>query len=31
MRFVRRGFIQPHVRGSDHCPVGVQLDAAVMR
>jgi exodeoxyribonuclease-3 len=25
MRFVRRAFIQPRVRGSDHCPVGVDV------
>jgi exodeoxyribonuclease-3 len=29
MRFVRRAFIQPEVTGSDHCPVGVDLDPAV--
>jgi len=27
--FVRRAFIQPDVAGSDHCPVGVDLDPAV--
>ncbi len=25
MPFVRGAFLQPHVRGSDHCPVGVDL------
>ena len=25
MSFVRNAFIWPHVRGSDHCPVGVEL------
>jgi len=29
MRFVRGAFHQPRVRGSDHCPVGVDLDPAV--
>ena len=29
MRYVRRAFIQPHVRGSDHCPVGVDVDRAI--
>jgi exodeoxyribonuclease-3 len=29
MRFVRTAFHQPRVWGSDHCPVGVDLDAAV--
>ncbi len=29
MRFVRGAFIASRVRGSDHCPVGVELDAAV--
>ena len=24
--YLRRAFIEPHVRGSDHCPVGVELD-----
>ncbi len=28
-RFLRRAFIQPQVRGSDHCPVGVDLDPAI--
>jgi exodeoxyribonuclease-3 len=27
--FIRRAFILPHVLGSDHCPVGVDLDPAV--
>jgi exodeoxyribonuclease-3 len=30
MRFVRRAFHQPAVYGSDHCPVGVELDRAVL-
>jgi exodeoxyribonuclease-3 len=29
MRFVRGAFVCPDVRGSDHCPVGVELDPAV--
>ena len=29
--FVRAAFLQPHVQGSDHCPVGVDLDAAILR
>ena len=29
MRFVTGAFLCPKVRGSDHCPVGVELDAAV--
>jgi exodeoxyribonuclease-3 len=31
MRFVKDAFIWPDVRGSDHCPVGVEVDAAVCR
>jgi len=30
MRFVRRAFHEPEVLGSDHCPVGVELDPAVL-
>ncbi len=30
MRFVRSAFHQPAVLGSDHCPVGVELDRAVL-
>jgi len=30
LRFVRNAFILPDVRGSDHCPVGVDLDPAVL-
>ena len=30
MRFARAAFHQPGVRGSDHCPVGVELDPAVV-
>lgn len=29
MKFVRDGFIHPDVMGSDHCPVGVDLDPAI--
>jgi len=29
MRYVRRAFILPDVTGSDHCPVGVDLDPAI--
>jgi exodeoxyribonuclease-3 len=29
MKFVRDAFIQPDVMGSDHCPLGVDLDPAV--
>lgn len=27
--YLRGGFIWPHVRGSDHCPIGVELDPGV--
>jgi exodeoxyribonuclease-3 len=27
--FVRHAFHQPHIRGSDHCPVGVDLDPLI--
>jgi exodeoxyribonuclease-3 len=30
MAHVRDAFIWPEVRGSDHCPVGVEIDGAVM-
>jgi len=30
MRFVRGAFHQPEVLGSDHCPVGVEIDAAAI-
>jgi len=30
MRYVRGAFILPDVRGSDHCPVGVDLDPAIL-
>ncbi|HVN40734.1 MAG TPA: exodeoxyribonuclease III [Myxococcota bacterium] len=30
MRFVKGAFHLPNVRGSDHCPVGVDVDAAVL-
>jgi len=29
-RYVRRAFHQPQVRGSDHCPVGVDVDPAIL-
>lgn len=29
-RHVRHAFLMPRVRGSDHCPVGVDLDPAVL-
>ena len=29
MPFVRNAFIEPEVAGSDHCPVGVDLDPAI--
>lgn len=29
MPFVRNAFIEPHVRGSDHCPIGVDLDPGI--
>jgi len=31
MAFVRDAFIWPHVRGSDHCPVGVTVDPGIVR
>jgi len=30
MRFVRGGFIWPDVQGSDHCPVGVDVDPKIL-
>ncbi len=30
MRYVQRGFIQPQVLGSDHCPLGVDLDPKIL-
>jgi len=30
MPFVQRAIIHPRTRGSDHCPVGVDLDASVL-
>lgn len=30
MRHIRHAFIRPEIRGSDHCPVGVDLDPAVL-
>ena len=29
MRYVRRAFIRPRVTGSDHCPVGVDVDPSI--
>jgi len=29
-KHVRRAFMQPHVMGSDHCPVGVEVDDAIV-
>ncbi len=29
MRFVRDAMIYPKVIGSDHCPVGVEVDSAI--
>lgn len=29
MRFVRGAFIHAHVEGSDHCPIGVDVDPAI--
>jgi exodeoxyribonuclease-3 len=29
LRFVRAASIHPRVMGSDHCPVGVELDPAI--
>jgi exodeoxyribonuclease-3 len=29
-KHLRRAFIRPEVRGSDHCPVGVDLDRAIL-
>lgn len=26
MKYVRDGFIHPHVMGSDHCPIGIDVD-----
>ena len=31
MRFVRGAFINPDDLGSDHCPVGVEVDPAITR
>jgi len=31
MKFVRRAFIDKNVLGSDHCPVGVDLDRSVLK
>jgi exodeoxyribonuclease-3 len=29
MAYVKQAFIEPHVMGSDHCPIGVELDPAI--
>ena len=29
MKFVRGAFIHPHVMGSDHCPIGIDVDPAI--
>jgi exodeoxyribonuclease-3 len=29
MKYVRSAFIHPDVRGSDHCPVGIDVDPAI--
>lgn len=29
MSYVQHAFIEPHVKGSDHCPIGVDLDPAI--
>ncbi len=29
-RYLRKAFIWPHVSGSDHCPIGVDVDAAIV-
>ena len=29
MRFVRRAFILPGVHGSDHCPLGVEIEDSI--
>ena len=29
MKFVRHAFIEPQTQGSDHCPIGVDLDPAI--
>ena len=29
MKFVRDGFIHPDVMGSDHCPIGIDVDPAI--
>ena len=30
MRFVKAAFLRPKVRGSDHCPVGIEVDPALL-
>jgi exodeoxyribonuclease-3 len=30
MPYVRHAFIEPHTQGSDHCPIGVDLDPAIL-
>jgi exodeoxyribonuclease-3 len=31
MTFIRRAMIYPDVQGSDHCPIGVEVDPAIFR
>lgn len=31
MKFVRRAFIETNTKGSDHCPIGIELDPAILR
>jgi len=30
VKYVRNAFIHPHVTGSDHCPIGVDVDDAIL-
>jgi exodeoxyribonuclease-3 len=29
MKFVEVAFIHPNTKGSDHCPIGVDVDSAI--
>jgi exodeoxyribonuclease-3 len=31
MKFVKRAMIYSDVQGSDHCPIGVEVDPAIFR
>jgi exodeoxyribonuclease-3 len=31
MKFVKKAMILPNVQGSDHCPVGVEVDPGIFR